>query len=225
MERTGVGCYIRRMTALRARVSHGDPGDFDNVVRLHDVSWADYERLLRMRGDRSAPRITYLKGEVEIMSPSRSHESIKSFIGRLVETYCLENDIDFIPVGAWTLKEKAKERGAEPDECYLFGGGHPDATRPHLAIEVEWTSGRIDKLEVYRKLRSSRRSGTTAMGEIKPYVLRGERYRPVASSKVLPGIDLAEIVGLLVQPTAKRRDSFLPCRAPQARAEEGRGLS
>src|SRR5687767_3755204 len=31
-----------------------------------------------MRGDHSAPRISYLEGEVEIMSPSRNHEIIKS---------------------------------------------------------------------------------------------------------------------------------------------------
>jgi hypothetical protein len=78
-------------------------GDRDHFVRLHGVSWADYQRLLRIRGDHSAPRITYLEGEVEIMSPSRSHESIKSFIGCLVEVYCIHHDIEFTPYGAWTL--------------------------------------------------------------------------------------------------------------------------
>ena len=30
--------------------------DADGIVRLHDVSWDDYLTLLRIRGDRSAPR-------------------------------------------------------------------------------------------------------------------------------------------------------------------------
>jgi Uma2 family endonuclease len=52
----------------------------DHIVYLHDVSWDDYERLLTMRGDHSAPRISYLEGEVEIMSPSKTHEEVKSLI-------------------------------------------------------------------------------------------------------------------------------------------------
>jgi Uma2 family endonuclease len=50
----------------------------DHIVQFHGVSWDDYERLLAMRGDHSAPRIAYLEGTVEIMSPSQTHEAIKS---------------------------------------------------------------------------------------------------------------------------------------------------
>jgi Uma2 family endonuclease len=188
---------------MRSTHAHrDDDADTDHFVHLHDVSWADYERLLRMRGDHSAPRITYLEGEVEIMSPSRSHESIKSFIGCLVEVYCLENDIDFTPYGAWTLKEKREERGAEADECYVFGEPK-NPKRPDLAIEVEWTSGRIDKLQVYRKL-GVREVWYWREGRIEPYLLRGERYRLIPKSKVLPGIDLAEIGSLIDRPSASR---------------------
>jgi len=122
----------------------------DHIVYLHDVSWEDYERLLAMRGDRSAPRISYLEGYVEIMSPSQTHEGIKSLIGRLVETPCLEADIPFNTYGSWTLAAQDRSRDAEPDECWIFGQAHAD--RPHLAIDVVWTSERIDKLDIYRKL-------------------------------------------------------------------------
>ena len=179
-----------------------DADDVDHVVCLHDVSWSDYERILRVRGDHSAPRIAYLEGELEIMSPSHSHEVIKSFIGCLVETYCMENDIEFSPVGSWTLKERPKKRGAEPDECYVFGEVK-NPSRPHLAIEVEWTSGRIDKLDIYRKL-GVREVWYYRDGRITPYVLRGERYREVARSKALPDIDLEEVASLLDRPTASR---------------------
>ena len=56
----------------------------------------------------------------------------------------------FTAVGSWTLKSKKHKRGAEPDECYIFG--KKKTNRPDLAIEVEWSSGGIDKLDVYRKL-------------------------------------------------------------------------
>jgi len=170
----------------------------DHVIHLSDVSWEDYERLLAMRGDHSAPRIAYLEGEVEIMSPSQTHEAIKSMIGCLVETYCLERDIPFSTFGSWTLQAQDRTRGAEPDECYVFGAAK--AQRPHLAIEVVWTSGRIDKLEIYRRL------GVAEVwywrkGRIQPYCLHGERYVPVTASEVLPGLDLDLLTRFLDRPT------------------------
>jgi len=51
-------------------------------------------------GEKANPRLTYLDGALEIMSPSRTHETLKSLIGRLVEAYCLEAGIRFMPVGA-----------------------------------------------------------------------------------------------------------------------------
>ena len=45
-----------------------------------------------------------------------------------------------------------KEAGCEADECYIFGPRPRDKARPDLAIEVVWTSGGLDKLEVYRRL-------------------------------------------------------------------------
>jgi Uma2 family endonuclease len=170
----------------------------DHIVYLHDVSWEDYERLLTMRGDHSAPRISYLEGEVEIMSPSQTHEGIKSTIGCLVETYCLERDIPFSTYGSWTLKSQERSRAAEPDECWVFGEAPID--RPHLAIEVVWTSGRIDKLDIYRKLGVAEiwywRKGT-----LQPYCLRGEHYVPVPASEVLPGLDLDLLTSFLDRPT------------------------
>ncbi len=46
---------------------------------IHGLSWDDYRQLLEIRGDRSAPRIAYLDSEVEIMSPSRTHEAICAY--------------------------------------------------------------------------------------------------------------------------------------------------
>ena len=83
------------MTAA-ARFDRDDRPHEDHFVRLHGVGWADYERIVALRGDRSAPRINYFEGELEIMSPSRSHESIKSRIGCLVEVWCLERGIDLV---------------------------------------------------------------------------------------------------------------------------------
>src|SRR5215210_7446494 len=109
---------MSRSATLR---EHDPTTESDHIVVLHDVSWEDYERILEIRGDHSAPRISYLEGEVEIMSPSKDHEVISSHIGHLLEAWCIDRGIEITAAGSWTLKEKRKQRGAEADKCYIFG--------------------------------------------------------------------------------------------------------
>ena len=59
---------MSRAAALR---EHDHAPNADQIIVLHDVTWEDYERVLEIRGDKSAPRINYLEGELEIMSPSQ----------------------------------------------------------------------------------------------------------------------------------------------------------
>jgi len=175
----------------------------DHYVHLHGVTWADYIRILEIRGDHSAPRITYLEGTLEIMSPSRTHDEIKSYIGCLVEAWCLERGVEFTPYGSWTLKSKREKRGAEADECYVFGPTPRRKRRPDIAIEVVWTSGGIDKLNVYSKL-GVREVWYWEDGRIQVHALRGSVYEPASESQALPGIDLVQLVGFLDRPTASR---------------------
>ena len=66
----------------------------DRRVVMHGVPWSHYEAQLALRGDISVPRISYLDGEMELVSPSKDHERIKSYIGCLVETFALERGVD-----------------------------------------------------------------------------------------------------------------------------------
>lgn len=178
---------------------HDPIATHDHIVRLHDVSWADYERLLEIRGEHSAPRYTYLEGELEIMSPSKTHEAVKSVIGCLVEVWCLENGVEFSTLGSWTVKDREVQRGAEPDECYVFGKA-TDSVAPDLAIEVVWTSGGINKLEVYRKL-GVNEVWYWSRGRINVYLLRNEQYELAPASQALPGINLRQLEGFVNEPT------------------------
>jgi Uma2 family endonuclease len=159
------------------------------------VGWAGYKALMALRGDTSGPRISYLDGSVELMAPSKNHESIKSRIGRLLETYCLARNIRVEPVGSWTLEDDTEEAAAEPDECYCFGPSQ-DRERPDLAIEVVWTSGGLNKLEIYRRL------GVREVWWWKSDVLRVSElvdgaYVPRERSVHLPDLDLALVVELV----------------------------
>lgn len=190
------------MIARADIVDREDQPREDHYVHLREATWADYERLLELRGERSVPRITFVEGTLEIMTPSRPHESIKSTIGCLVEVWCLEHDVEFSTSGSWTIKDEAEERGAEPDECYVFGD-FAHAKRPDLAIEVIWTSGGIDKLDVYRKLAAAE-VWCWKKGAIQVYRLRGERYVAARASVALRGIDLAELASFLDRPTTSQ---------------------
>ena len=171
----------------------------DQLVVTYGVSWRRFEEELAMRGDRSGPRIAFLDGTLEIMSPSKDHERIKSYIGCLIEAYALERGIDLSPYGGWTLKAAPKQAGLEPDECYLIGDQERDT--PDLAIEVVWTSGGIGKLEIYRRL------GVGEVwrwkdGRIEVHVLREERYEKVERSVVFPDLDVNRLGSFLDYPTA-----------------------
>lgn len=160
--------------------------NIDHRVVLHQVSWEGYEAILRLRGDRAGPRIAYLEGEVELMSPSEGHEDLKKKWARLLEAWSEEVGIDLEGRGSWTLKERKEDRGAEPDECYFVG---PPKERPDLALEVNWTSGGLPKLEIYRGL-GVREVQMWERGRIEVYVLRRGHYVKVRRSQVLPSLDL-----------------------------------
>lgn len=177
------------------------PPDFDEDrvdqrVFLFNKTFRDYEALLAIRGDRGSPRIYYLEGTIELMSPSIDHEGIKTFFGRLVETFAEERDIDLNGYGSWTLKRRKTERGAEPDECYVLGTERKKA--PDFAIEVEWTRGGLDKLEIYRKLSVREVWMWSVKRGITVHALRDERYVKIARSELLPDLDLTEIAPLLL---------------------------
>ena len=186
----------------RRLADHDDTPSDDKIVVLRGATWADYQRMLEVRGEVSSPRLAFLEGVLEIMTPSRRHEGLKFNIGRLVETWCSENGIEFSGYGSWTLERKEDARGIEPDECYVFGNvSEPE--RPDLAIEVVWTSGSIDKLEIYRKL-GVREVWFWRRGQLTAHVLSGEAFAQVSESKVLPGIELAELASYLDRPTASQ---------------------
>jgi Uma2 family endonuclease len=196
------------VTAAEKLPTPADPNAIDHFVYLRDVSFREYEALLAMRGDRSVPRITYLRGVLELMSPSRYHELDKKKLARLIEAWAEETGIQLEGVGSWTLKNSREERGAEPDECYAVGrvipegdgDGGDDTERPDLAIEVIWTSGGLDKLEVYRKL-GVREVWIYERGTLRFFLLSGEAYEPRPRSELLPALDPELLVRCMSEPS------------------------
>ena len=155
-------------------------GTADERVVMHGVPWTHFEAILALIGDTSVPRLSYLQGALELMTPSRNHESIKTLLARMIEYYAMEAGISLSGYGSWTLRSAPRERAIEPDECYILGDPRLK-DNPDLAIEVVWTSGGLDKLEVYRGLGVDEvwvwRNET-----IQVYRLEGEDYMQMSRS-------------------------------------------
>lgn len=165
---------------------------------LSGVSWAEYERRSVARGEGSVPRIAYVDGWLELVTPSRDHERIKSHIGALVEAFAVDRGIDLGAYGSWTLKAAVKQAGVEPDECYIVGAQGRKA--PDLVIEVIWTSGSVRKLEAYRRL-GVREVWFWRDGALTVHVRRGERFVVTEKSRALPTLDLELLAKFVERPT------------------------
>lgn len=131
---------------LHQRLQADDPEEKRIIT---GVSWMQYEALLADLGDSNAYRVAYLDGVLEIVAPSRRHESKKTRIGTLLELYFLETDTEHFPTGSTTFRKEEQQAGGEPDESYCI---NTDKEFPDLAVEVVITSGGINRLELYRRL-------------------------------------------------------------------------
>lgn len=170
------------------------PRGRDQLIVLRNIPWEQYDGLCEARKDSAGPRMAYLDGTLEIMSPARKHEYEKTLIARLVETYGEETGLSLNGFGSETFREKAKDAGVEPDECYCVG---PAQKYPDIAIEVIHTSGDLDKLEIYRRLKVTD-VWFWQKARFWIYRLGNRKYALRERSGVLPGLDLEELTRIVV---------------------------
>lgn len=170
--------------------------DADARVAIHQVPWRTYVAMRDMLDEAgSGVRLTYLEGTLEITSPSRDHESLKTLLARLIEAWADETGRDLEGLGSTTFRKEALERGLEPDECYCVGELRD---LPDFAIEVVVSSALVDKLEVYRGLGVGE-VWVFEDGAFQVLVLRGDRYERSPVSAVLPEVDLPVLASFAVR--------------------------
>ncbi len=187
---------------LTDRITLDDPEERRVLSR---VSWDQYEALLADMGDSSAYRVHFLDGVLEILAPSRNHESSKTRIGDLLLIYFLETEIQYFPMGFTTLKKPENQAGGEPDESYCIG---TDKEFPDLAIEVIVTSGSINRLELYRRLgirevcfwQKNRLSMYHQREETPEKFAATAGYESIQKSETLPDLDLESLTRCLQLP-------------------------
>jgi Uma2 family endonuclease len=172
----------------------GQGADEDRHFTLYGVSWQQYETLRDTFENYAGLRLTYLEGTLEFFMPSRKHESLKTLLARLLELYALETNTRIYGFGSETYRKQATERGLEPDECYCVG---VVKELPDIAIEINLTSGSIDKLEVYKGLGIPEvwiwQDSQLLLYHLQPKP-DGAEYQIIPKSEFLPHLDLDLLV-------------------------------
>ena len=160
------------------------------VMLFGGMTWREF-RVIEQLLDRPGYRLSFLDGVLEILQmPSELHETTKKRLSGLLEIYLLLAGFDFSPTGSMSLESEPDQVKREPDESYRL---NPGRGRPDLLIEVIVTSGGIDKLAIYKRLKISE-VWFWEDGVLDVYHLRGTgnktRYEKISRSEEVPGINL-----------------------------------
>src|ERR1700736_1202556 len=98
-------------------------------LRLSGVDWRTYSRLLRAFAERPGIRLTYDRGELEIMSPRLDHDDDSRFLGDMVVALTQELGLPIKRGGSTTLRRRLRRRGVEADESFWIANAHRMAGR------------------------------------------------------------------------------------------------
>jgi Uma2 family endonuclease len=169
----------------------------ESRIVLHDVPWGIYQDL---RANNDGLRMTYDSGELEIMSPSRKHESVSYRIGLMIYEWTMLHRIAGTGGRNTTLSREDLLKGLEPDDCYWIANCAAVLDKeeidlridppPDLALEVDVSRSSIPKLPIYRSLGVPEvwrwRRGTLEVLALDA----GNNYVAQPRSTVLPGFPL-----------------------------------
>ncbi|NEO34670.1 MAG: Uma2 family endonuclease [Symploca sp. SIO3C6] len=169
-----------------------------NRLVFKGLTWREF-KVVEQLLDQPGYRISFLDGTLEIQQmPGEEHETVKKRIAALLELYLLMASFDFKPTGSMTLENEAANVKREADESYKLT---PQSKRPDLAIEIIFSSGGIDKLEAYKRLKISE-IWFWEDGVLDLYSLRDRNHTPfyekVSVSQVLPTLDVSLLCRCIV---------------------------
>jgi len=181
----------------------GEPG-----VVMHNTSWRHYVEL-RDADEYRNTRMTFDRGELELMSPTRLHERLNFLIGHCIIAWLEERQIPFQGCGSTTFRREDLQCGLEPDNCYYIANESTVRERdevdlsieppPDLVVEVDVTSSSIDRIPIYQAL------GVPEVWRwhndtLYVLVLNADReYSVVSASRSLCGFPIERMVELLKQ--------------------------
>ncbi|MFM7408744.1 MAG: Uma2 family endonuclease [Cuspidothrix sp.] len=160
-------------------------------ILISDLTWREFKAVEQLI-DRPSLRLSFLDGVLEIRkNPGKKYQIIKQRIGALLEIYLEFLELDFTPTGSVTLENEFEKVKKEGDKSYELG---LNRKRADLVIEVVISSGKINKLEAYKRLQIPE-VWFWMNDNLLFYSLGNEGYEAVSKSQLLPSLD----VGLLMR--------------------------
>lgn len=179
----------------------------ENRLRLSCISWDQYCQIGEALRDRPV-RMTYDRGELEIMTTSARHESHKSLIARLLEALTEELNIEIRSLGNMTHQREDLERGFEADECWYIqqeavvrGKVEIDLSidpPPDLALEIEISRSVLDRIGIYQAM------GVPELwrfegSRLRIHVLKQGGYEEVEKSQAFPTVPMTLFTEAIAQ--------------------------
>jgi Uma2 family endonuclease len=174
---------------------------------LSDVDWQTYTRLLRAFEERPRVRLTYDRGELEIMSPSMQHDDDAHILGDFVFILTDELGLPLKRGGSTTMRRRKHLRGIEAGQCFWIANATKMAGRrrldlrtdppPDLAIEVDVSRSSLNRLGIYAKLRVP--EVWRLDGDALTFHVLGEggEYQAAEASRSFPLVTPADLLGFL----------------------------
>jgi Uma2 family endonuclease len=182
----------------------------DQCVALRDVGWKGYSALLRLRGERSMPRMVYLDGTVWLMSPSFPHERLGKRLGWVVEVIVEEFEMPCIASASTTFRRRAKRGGVEGDQTYYLANAERIRGKdkislktdppPDLAIEAVYLHEADGAVEVYRRFKVPEVWVCDEAGLVILVLQSNGRYAQSPSSSVFPFLRSSEVFEWVSRP-------------------------
>jgi Uma2 family endonuclease len=193
----------------------------ENYLILHPISWQTFRRICEELSQNPSKRLAYNQGYLQIMSPLIEQENNNWFISRLIFIMAEEWDLNIKSVGSLTLKRDDIQKGIEPDACFYLKN-EPEVRNklsidlnqgdkpPDLAIEIDITSGSLDKFPIYAGLAVPeiwRYDGNN----LRFYGLNQETngYEEITESLAFPLLDITLIPYMARTKVYHRRNSHL----------------
>jgi len=138
------------------------PVPTEQRLRLSAIPWKTYSLYSDGLGARHV-RVTYDRGEMELMTVSPKHERNKKLLGRLVEALTEEMEIEIASYGSMTCRRQDLKRALEGDDCYWIE--HEPAVRgrdeidlevdppPDLTIEIDISRSSLNRMAIYAAIK------------------------------------------------------------------------
>jgi Uma2 family endonuclease len=187
-------------------------------IILEDVRWETYERLLEDLFDRSAPRLTYSEGTLEIMGPTPEHEKLNRTIALLVEILADEVGVELGNLGSTTFRRKDVAMGFEADSCFYVQNVEAIAGKPaidlrtdpppDIALEIDISRSSLPKLAIFARFGVPevwRYDGR----ELRMYRLSGDSYAEIEASLAFPRLPRAALARFIEESKTGSRRALL----------------